>query len=192
MKLTPFIPIRLAHPSCHACAWSQAGPNAVIGTIAFPSSAADQLSIIILSNPFRPFTMATYPSQQLFDAVDDLSAKLLVENWIGSIVFKCVPVIKVMVGEPLSLDSLEVVDICHYLGVTASPIISCVDRLYLDPSKYHSPPSNGDPVTDNPHYLLLKNDLQRAASEAGSPIMSNGGGTGSRLFRCSLRNRVYK
>jgi hypothetical protein len=60
--------------------------------------------------------MASPPTKFLFDAVDVLSKKYLVEKWTGSIKFRCLPVLQAMVGSPLDKTSVEELDICNYLN----------------------------------------------------------------------------
>jgi hypothetical protein len=132
--------------------------------------------------------MASPPTKFLFDAVDVLSKKYLVEKWTGSIKFRCLPVLQAMVGSPLDKTSVEELDICNYLN-SGSPLIA---RLYLDPGKYSNPPVNGEPIAQNQDWLLLKASLEEAAHTFGSPIMCNGGTKVMRSFKCKLRNRLYR
>jgi hypothetical protein len=134
-------------------------------------------------------TSCAAPTQFLFDAVDVLSEKCLSEKWTGSIKFRALPVEQVMIGSPLDKSSIKEVDICDYLG-KSTPHATIV-RLYLDPAKFDKPPLFGESALQNPHWKQLKDALEAAAHASGSPIMSNGGRSNSRTFRCKLRNRVY-
>jgi hypothetical protein len=129
------------------------------------------------------------PTQFLFDAVDDLSQMYLTDKWTGSIKFHCLPVKRGMIGLPLDKTCIKYVDICDFLGYSTCD--RSVLRLYLDPQKYDQPPLIGEPVSKNPHWIQLKDALEVAAYTYGSPIMCNGG-RDTRLFKCKLRNRVYK
>jgi hypothetical protein len=132
---------------------------------------------------------AVPPNRFIFDAVDDLSqARDLGEKWTGSIKFRCLPVYQVMVGSPLDKTSIEELDICDYLN-SGRPLIA---RLYLDPEKYNPPVNYEESIATNQNWLLLKASLEEAAHTSGSPIMSNGGTKGTRIFKCKLRNRVYR
>ena len=129
------------------------------------------------------------PTQIQFDAVDVLSKKFLNEKWIGSIKFRCIPS-AMNNGGTLVESSIREVDICDYLGkFTPHPLVR---RLYLAPDKFDKPPLNGESITNNAHWKQLKVALEAAAHTAGSPIMCNGGGKDKRIFKCKLRNRVYK
>ena len=70
-----------------------------------------------------------------------------------------------MIGSPLDKSLIKEVDICDYLGYSASN--RYVLRLYLDPVKYDKPPLNGEPMAKNPHRILLKNALEVAAHTCG-------------------------
>jgi hypothetical protein len=130
------------------------------------------------------------PTQFVFDAVDQLSNLYLTAKWTGSIKFRSLPVPKIMIGSPLDKTCVAEVDICDYLGPALQPTIH---RLYLDPQKYcNKPPLNGEPVANNPHWKQLKDALEAAAHTSGSPIMSNGGNSDYRVFKCKLRNRLHK
>jgi hypothetical protein len=129
------------------------------------------------------------PTQLLFDAIDDLSELYMRKTWTALIEFCCLPVSKLMIGLPLDKNSIHVVDICDYLGSSLSNL--SVVRLYLDPYKFDKPPVGGDPLTKNPHWMQLKDELEAAAHTSGSPIMCNGGNAYHR-FKCKLCNRVYK
>jgi hypothetical protein len=113
------------------------------------------------------------------------------KQWIGSIKFRCIPAYQFReIAEPLDKMDIKEVDICEYLGcLTKYPLIH---RLYLDPEKYDKPPLVGEPVIKNPHWMQLRTALEAASHTSGSPIMCNGGTTRSRVFRCKLRNRLYR
>ena len=130
------------------------------------------------------------PTQFLFDAIDVLSKKYLSEEWTGSIKFRCLPVIRVMIGSPLDKSSIKEVDMCDYLG--KSTLHRNVWRLYLDPETFDKPPLNGEPVAKNPQWKQLKDALEAAAHTSGSPIISNGGAGDNRRFMCKLRNRLHR
>jgi hypothetical protein len=93
-KIAPFIPIRPV--IVHAMPAIGRRPIQM-----FPLSA-------FLFLPLPPtkyhlliaFTMIVHLSQQLFDAIDILTDKWLLNKWIGSIVLNCIPVMKSMVGKP--------------------------------------------------------------------------------------------
>jgi hypothetical protein len=94
------------------------------------------------------------PTQLLFDAVDDLSQIYMSKTWTASIEFRCLPLSKHMIGLPLEKNSIQVVDICDYLGSSLSNL--SVVRLYLDPYKFDKPPVGGEPLAKNPHWMQLK------------------------------------
>jgi hypothetical protein len=130
------------------------------------------------------------PTQILFDAIDELSKRYLSETWTGSILFRSLPVHQLSIGLPLDMLAIEQIDICDYLGQSKHPTIH---RLYLDPQKYDKPPLEGELIGDNPNWKLLKDALQVAGHASGSPIMCNGGKKdSSRIFKCKLRNRLYR
>jgi hypothetical protein len=92
-----------------------------------------------------------------------------------------------MVGLPLDKTSIEEVDICDYLGW--SSLHPFVGRLYLDPKKYDKPPVDGESLRTNPHWMQLKDTLQRAAHTSRLPVMcNNGAGRDNRTFQCKLCN----
>jgi hypothetical protein len=129
------------------------------------------------------------PTQSLFEAVDDLSKMYMSESWIGSLKFRCLLVSRDMIEKPLDKTSIELVDICTYLGPSTSrPSLA---RLYLDPQKYDKPPIDREPLVKNAHWNQLKDELEAAAHSSGSPIMCNGG-RANRTFKCKLRNRLYR
>jgi hypothetical protein len=95
----------------------------------FPLSALFFLPLLPTKyHLLNAFTMIVHLSQQLFDAIDILIDKLLLNEWIGSIVLNYIPVMKSMVGKHLPVESLQV-DICHFLGSSTSPLLSLVDHL---------------------------------------------------------------
>jgi hypothetical protein len=131
------------------------------------------------------------PTKFLFDAIDDLSKLYMRDRWTGSIPFCCLPVKRGMIGLPLDKAAVvSEIDICDFLGY--SNLDRTVCRLYLDPFKYDKPPLSGELVSTNPQWIQLKDALEAAAHTSGSPIMCNGGTRDSRIFKCKLRNRVYK
>ena len=130
------------------------------------------------------------PTQSLFHAVDACTKRYLNKKWTGSIQFRSLPVTQGMIGKPLDKSSIREVDICEYLG-HLTPHIG-VQRLYLDPGNFDKPPRNGESVVNNPHWKQLKDALEAAAHTSGTPIMCNGGGSGKRVFKCKLRNRLYR
>jgi hypothetical protein len=64
--------------------------------------------------------------------------------------------------------AIEEIDICDYLG--QSMLHPTVHRLYLDPQKYDKPPLEGEPISENPNWKLLKDALHVAGHTSGSPI----------------------
>jgi hypothetical protein len=126
------------------------------------------------------------PTKLLFDAADDLSQLYMSKTWTASIKFRCLPVTKHMIGLPLDKNSIQVVNICDYLGSSL-----CLIRLYLDPYKFDKPPVDGEPLAKNPHWIQLKVELEATAHTSGLPIMCNGGKAYCR-FKCKLCNRFCK
>jgi hypothetical protein len=57
-------------------------------------------------------------------------------------------------------------------------------RLYLEPSIYPNPPSVGKDPCENKSLAQIELDLQSAADDSGSPIISNGGGPLARQLQC--------
>ena len=112
--------------------------------------------------------------------IDELAEKLK-ESWTGKILFTVYPSHdrESKIGE-----KKEDVNICDYFnGETYH------NRLYFSPDEYpHSKEVPG--VCKN--FYMLKNDLERAAMKAGSPIHSNGGGKDRRRFTCTQCARQRK
>jgi hypothetical protein len=123
------------------------------------------------------------------DAVNELSAKYLTKKWTGSIKFCSLPVHQIMIGSPLDNACIAEINVCDHLGLSKHPTVHC---LHLDPQKYDEPPLNGEPVANNHHRKQLKDALEAATHISGSPIMSNGGRSDLRHFRCKLCNRLHR
>jgi hypothetical protein len=64
-----------------------------------------------------------------------------------------------MIALPLDKNSIQVINICDYLGSS----LSYIARLYLDPYKFDKPPVDGEPLLKNPHWIKLKVELKAAA-----------------------------
>jgi hypothetical protein len=158
---------------------------AMVGTtVVLPTVAP--LSAMILPM----VSLSSAPARFLFDAVDDLSKKMyLNEKWSGSIKFRALPVYTPMDGLPLDKSSIEEVDICDYLGW--SSLHPSVGRFYLDPKKYDKLPIDRESLTTNPHWMQLKDALQLAAHTSGSPVVCNGGRDNC-TFQCKLCNHLYR
>ena len=129
----------------------------------------------------------TLPDGTLFPAVNEFQkavddfADQLKEEWTGSIPFAVTPVFNASLYP--SLDSPSKLDICSFLGT-----YSIYKRLYFS-SQVYPPPNSPNSAFSNSTYLQLKKDLETAAFEAGSPIISNGGSKAFRLYKCCLSRR---
>ena len=122
------------------------------------------------------------------DRITKVTDALVNSEWTATIPFMCVPFMDYMAGNPLP--SPVLLDICAYLGGgSPNPLVT---RLYLNPIDYNSPPKDGDDVNKNIHYNDLRIDILARAFEAGSPLTANGGSKTERVFRCSIRYRLYK
>ena len=132
--------------------------------------------------------MASSTTQDLIERITQVTDALIHSEWKASIPFLCVPFMDHMAGIPLPGPALH--DLCTYLGgASPNPLVT---RLYLNPSIYNSPPTDGEKINNNEHFILLRNDILTKAFEAGSLLLSNGGGKSERVFRCTLLHRVYK
>jgi hypothetical protein len=109
------------------------------------------------------------------------------KTWTTSIELRCLLVFKLMIGLPLDKNSIQLVDICDYLGSSLSNL--SVVRLDLDLYKFDKPPVNGEPLAKNPHWMQLKDELEAATHTSRLSIMCNGGNA-YRRFKCKLHNRV--
>ena len=121
------------------------------------------------------------PRASLQKEIDLISEKLK-EEWMGKIIFDVYPCYATAsdLGE-LKKD----VDICTYFnGSTA------YKKLYLDPTKYG--PDNEEGNVFGESYRKLKDDLELAALECGSPIVANGGGPSRKQFQCGICYRRRK
>jgi len=80
----------------------------------------------------------------------------------------------------------EKVDICDFLKGRKYPS----QRLYFCPRTYPPPTNDDEMLRENDKqpvkgWVHLKNNLCRAARDAGNPIMTNGGCRSSRKFKCA-------
>jgi hypothetical protein len=129
--------------------------------------------------------MAVLPppsQQQLLEDMDELRVKYCKDDWMGRVLFQCLPVHHDAIKNKKPLPApfpVGVINICDYLGSfnknKRAPQTRGMHRLYLDPSICPNPPSVGKDPCKNELLAQIKLDLQSAANDSGSPIICNGG-----------------
>ena len=112
----------------------------------------------------------------------DVAASNLCMNWKGKVHLDCIPISNSFLFHTIPFLTASSIDVCSYFGFDGENNAS---HLFINPKRF-PPPNIGssDSMKDCVEWIEVKNYIERAFLEGGSPVVSNGGGKTCRLFFC--------